>query len=74
MKSRKAQGPTGMTRHLMKRADITGALTRVFSGIVDEGKFSKTGKTVRLFRFIKEKKKILWSVENIEELDYWNME
>ena len=33
MKSRKAPGPTGMTSDLIKRANITGALTGVFSGI-----------------------------------------
>ena len=37
MKSGKALGPTGMTSDLMKKASITGELTRVFSGIVDMG-------------------------------------
>ena len=31
------KGPTGITSDLMKRTDITGKLTGVFSGIVDEG-------------------------------------
>ena len=36
MKSGKTLGATGMKRDLMKRGDIKGELTRVFSGVVDE--------------------------------------
>ena len=44
MKSGKAPGSTGMTSNLMKRANITGELTGVFSGIVDEGENPKEWK------------------------------
>ena len=37
-------GLTGLTSDLMKRADITGELTRVFSGIVDKGEIPKNCK------------------------------
>ena len=37
MKKGKAPGPTGMASDLMKRADITWDLKKVFSRIVDEG-------------------------------------
>ena len=43
-KSGKVPGSTGMTSDLMKGESITGELTRVFSGIVDEGEIPKEWK------------------------------
>ncbi len=37
MKSGRAPGPTGVTSDLLRRAGITGELTRIFRSIVDEG-------------------------------------
>ena len=40
MKSGKVSGPTGKTSDLIKRANITGELTEVFSGIFNEVGYS----------------------------------
>ena len=46
MKSGKALCPTGMASDLMKGAGNTGELTRLFSEIVDKGKYPKNEKIV----------------------------
>ena len=53
MKSGKAPGSTGMTSDLIKRANITGDLIGVFSGIVEEEEIPKEWKnrvTVRIYK------------------------
>ncbi len=44
MKSGGAPGPAGVISDLLKRADITGELTRVFRSIVDEGEIPEDWK------------------------------
>ena len=73
MKSGKVPGPTGMTSDLMKGAYIIGELTRVISEKVDEGEIPEEWKNSVNVQVIK-KMEMSWSVKNIEELDYLNME
>lgn len=61
-----------MTSVLLKRAGIAGELRGVFRCDIEEGEIKEVWENTISFP-IYQGKEMLWSLINIEELDYWSI-